>query len=236
MAASSKMPMPTPMNDTMTTGHQEPTLEQPVGAALFKIRGIPNVWKLCVGDYFGDVEQLRRHCPFDLELVIIAPRTRPSHAVALEAIERHASPCNNGWFSATSRVALDIFHAVLPADLDAQFPGLPAAPLGAQGVASSTHDQTATVSDVPDADSTAGLSESIGTSFAVDPELWEHVESCTTRDATKAIDIRTALIAKLGKARATELLSRAKATVAKDSQGRNNRVLRAHGTLLKLKA
>ena len=70
----------------------------------------------------------------------------------------------------------------------------------------------------------------------VAPQLWEHVEACSTREATKALEIRTALIARLGKARATELLSRTKATVAKDAQGHQNRVLRANGTLLKLKA
>ena len=65
--------------------------------------------------------------------------------------------------------------------------------------------------------------------------MWEHVEPCATRDATKAIDVRATLIAKLGKPRATELLSKTRATVAKNTQGQNNRVLRANGTLLKLK-
>lgn len=223
-------------------------------AALLRIRGIPNVWKLCVGDYVGDVEQLRKHCPFDLEPVIIAPRARPSPASASEAIERLAHPCNNGWFCTSSRAALEIFHAALPEDLeDAQFPGLPTgggtppihflpvAPLDAQGATNNTLASGTVSEDVPvvsaaDADGAAGLPETSGTLSDVEPELWEHVESCSTRDATKALDIRTALIAKLGKARATELLSKAKATVAKDSQGRNNRVLRANGTLLKLKA
>ena len=70
----------------------------------------------------------------------------------------------------------------------------------------------------------------------VPSQLLEYVEPCSTREATKAVDIRAALIAKLGKPRATELLSYTKATVAMDAQGRNNRVLRANGTLLKLKA
>ena len=70
----------------------------------------------------------------------------------------------------------------------------------------------------------------------VPPQIWEYVKPCSTRDATKAVDIRTALVAMVGKPRATELLSNTRATVAKDAQGRNNRVLRANGTLLKLKA
>ena len=69
----------------------------------------------------------------------------------------------------------------------------------------------------------------------MDPQLWQHVEPCSTRQASKAADIRTALVAKHGKTRATELLSKTRATVAKDTQGQNNRVLRANGTLLKLK-
>ena len=70
----------------------------------------------------------------------------------------------------------------------------------------------------------------------VPPQLWGYVEPCSTREATKAVDIRTALVAMVGKPRATELLSNTRATVAKDALGRNNRVLRANGTLLKLKA
>ena len=66
-------------------------------------------------------------------------------------------------------------------------------------------------------------------------QLWEHVEACSTREATKALDIRAALVARLGKPRATELLAKTRATVAKDGRGHSNRVLRVNGALLKLK-
>jgi hypothetical protein len=100
--------------------------------------------------------------------------------------------------------------------------------------------------DVMDADDASDVDDDAATVVAAhsempgmpdaDPELWEHVEPCATRDASKAVDIRSALTAKLGKARAVQLLSKTRATVAKDAQGHNNRVLRANGTLLKLRA
>ena len=209
----------------MNTMPVPPTPVSPMpmtSAALITMRGVPNVWRLCVGDYMHHLEQLRHFSPFDAELVAIAPRTRPDpEEVVLAAAQRLAYPCENGWFHATADVAFAIFQAVLPTDW--HDPPPPPTPVASDDVAMS----------VPADDTTSAAPLTQGEE--VDPQLWEHVEPCTTRQASKAADIRTALVAKLGKTRAIELLSKTRATVAKDTQGQNNRVLRANGTLLKLK-
>jgi len=191
-------------------------------AALITMRGVPNVWRMCIGDYMHHLEQLRHFSPFDAETVAIAPRTRPDPEEAVvAAVQRLAYPCENGWFRATADVAFTIFQAVLP--IDSHDPLPPPAPV--------TSDDDAMSAPVDDTTPAVPLTQG----EEVDPQLWQHVEPCSTRHASKAADIRTALVAKLGKPRATELLSKTRATVAKDTQGQNNRVLRANGTLLKLK-
>ena len=69
-----------------------------------------------------------------------------------------------------------------------------------------------------------------------DARLWEYLAPCRSQEATKAVDIRTALASKLGKAEATRILAQCIATVAKSADGQKNRVLKAPtGELLKLK-
>jgi hypothetical protein len=194
-----------------------------VSATLLKLRGHPNVWKLCVGDFTHHADQLRQHSPFQLEQVAIAPRTKPEpEAAAWDAIQRLTVPCHNGWFRATSSAALAVFHAVLPEDADDAGGDMP--PPDVPDVAMS----------MPAVPAVSATTQAVDAE-EVDPLLWEHVEPCATHHASKASDIRATLITKLGKPRATELLSKTRATVAKNTQGQNNRVLRANGTLLKLK-
>ena len=195
-------------------------------AALLRLRDVPNVWHLCVGDHQQFVEQMRNFCPFEAEPVAIAPSTRPQpKAIAQEAVQRMACHCQNGWFHATADVAFGIFQAILPTAVELPSFAPPATPATEEDIAM----PAASAEDV----TTAAASQE---EVEVDPQLWEHVEACSTRDATKASDIRTALAARLGKARATELLRKTRATVAKDAQGHSNRALRANGTLLKLRA
>ena len=218
-------PTPTPPTATTPTSTTPTSTTRMTAAALLKLRGVPDVWHLCVGDHQTYVARMRQFSPFDAEPVVIAPHTRPEpNAIAREAIERAACSCQNGWFYASADVAFGIFQAILPTEVE-----LPLFPPIATAAEEDTEMPAASTEDV----TTAAASQE---EVEVDPQLWEHVEACSTREATKALEIRTALIARLGKARATELLSRIKATVAKDAQGHQNRVLRANATLLKLKA
>ena len=65
--------------------------------------------------------------------------------------------------------------------------------------------------------------------------LWNYVAPCIAKDASRAAEIRRILIQELGKTEGKRILSYCMATVAKDSHGQKNRVLKANGTLLKVK-
>ena len=66
--------------------------------------------------------------------------------------------------------------------------------------------------------------------------LWRYVSACSTRDAAKATDLRTALEAQCGKEIAKSLLARTVATVAQDASGKKNRVLKLGNCYIKLKS
>ena len=103
-------------------------------------------------------------------------------------------------------------------DIHEQCPGVPSV------------DEDPTPSGDPDA-TTAADSDADD----IDPELWNHVVPCKSREASKATHIRSSLVAQLGKQRAEQLLSQTRGAVTRDSQGHNTRGLRANGMLLKLK-
>ena len=69
----------------------------------------------------------------------------------------------------------------------------------------------------------------------LDATLWNYVGPCSAKDASKAAEIRTVLIQKLGKTEGKRILNHCVATVARNSHGQKNRVLKANGKLLKLK-
>ena len=68
-----------------------------------------------------------------------------------------------------------------------------------------------------------------------DDEIWNHVESCTGVEADKAAVLRTSLEESLGKTHAQKVLSKTKATVARNSSGHKTRVLQADKKYLRLK-
>ena len=66
--------------------------------------------------------------------------------------------------------------------------------------------------------------------------LWEYVVPCVAREAAKAVELRAVLEAQCGKEVAKSLLAHVKATVAQDSCGKKNRVLKLGGYSIKLKS
>ena len=66
-------------------------------------------------------------------------------------------------------------------------------------------------------------------------EPWQWLEPCAAAEADKAVDIRTYLVAALGKAEARGLLACAKATVARDADGHKRRILHIAGQPVRLK-
>ena len=70
----------------------------------------------------------------------------------------------------------------------------------------------------------------------VDQRLWDCVVACENKEASKASDVRSCLIARFGKQDAKLILARCTTIVTKNSDGHSYRVLRAPtGKLLKLK-
>jgi hypothetical protein len=92
----------------------------------------------------------------------------------------------------------------------------------------------ATVVGDPTESTEAEYEGSDSTSMLDDP-IWGFGSPCSTREASKSAVIRSDLILRLGKDSATQLLAKAKATVARDRDGKKNRVLRLGGRFLKVK-
>jgi hypothetical protein len=150
----------------------------------------------------------------------------------------------NSWFEASLDQAVKVFLSVLPSEAceppmasitppRASTDGVlqpiacveghdiseqPSAPQAVHGDEEATNDES---NDSPD--------------METDDPIWNYVQACSTREATKCADIRAALEEKVGKSEAQKLLARAKPTVAQDASGKKNRVLRLGGSLLKLK-
>jgi len=211
---------------------------------------VPHLWKLVSGEWEAQVDLLNKHCPFRVEAVLIAPRTIP-HAVdvALEVVLRlEATPYQNGWFLASYSTAVLVLNAVMPADLEdgtvvPYHDELASPPTACGDEDADIHEQRPRAMDMSSAGdyNTTIIADPVANAAVgseaddIDVELWDHVVPCKTREASKATDIRSTLAAQLGKQRAKQLLSQTREAVTRDCQGRNSRVLRANGALLKLK-
>ena len=104
----------------------------------------------------------------------------------------------------------------------------PAAPPAEETDASSAPDSPESCVIQPDATDAVGDVDN-------DP-LWQYVVQCAARDAAKAVDLRAALEARCGKETSKSLFANTKATVAQDSCGKKNRVLKLGGSFIKLKS
>ena len=66
--------------------------------------------------------------------------------------------------------------------------------------------------------------------------MWDHVTACKLKEASKAVDVRSALVARFGKSDAKLILHSCITTVAKNAEGQSNRILRAPtGEAIRLK-
>ena len=117
-----------------------------------------------------------------------------------------------------------------------------AAPIPAADPAAPAEEIDASTSAPDSPESCVIRDEDVGAMDAVSEEgvendpLWEYVVPCTARDAAKAVDLRAVLEAQCGKEVAKSLLAHTKATVAQDSCGKKNRVLKLGGSFIKLKS
>ncbi len=192
----------------------------------------------------------------------IAPDVREQLDAAIHGLGTHRG---NAWFEASLEQAVKVFLTVLPIEAAEPAPCIvPSAESAAcvapsSGMAAPAGHSAAVVApwllteaalhqDTDPAQPAAGLPEHVPEpaqeesndgsdnmeTDEADP-IWDYVQECSTREATKCVEIRAALEGKVGKAEARKLLARAKPTVAQDSSGKKNRVLKLGGSLLKLK-
>ena len=166
------------------------------------------VYKLYSGsDCDQAAANLELNQAFSVDLVLSSPHTVSS----TPTIDEPCRPLKNGWFHAPSddQAALVLLHNRISNAPDT----------------SSTMEPSTTDDDaLLDIDANEG-------------SLWEHLEPCTSQQAAKAVELRSALTAKLGKGEAARLLGQCKATVAKSADGQKNRVLKSRcGRLLKLRS
>ena len=213
-----------------SNSHTSPTSPPAVGpkftpAALLKRSDAPH-YRVYIGhDWEAMAATLSAQQAFVVHAMLICPISSVTAADSVNrAILAHCVPLHNNWFQAPSN---DIASAILlqamtspPDSTDPETVPAEAADIGdsQEACADSSGDQ-----------------EDRGVTALVDDALWTHVAPCTSEEASKAIDIRAALIQRLGKTATRKLLGHCTATVAKDSSGRKNRVLKAHGKLLRLK-
>jgi hypothetical protein len=160
----------------------------------------------------------------------IIPDAREKLDVSIHYIGTHQG---NAWFKASLEQAVKVFLTVLPADtaepLLAESVGAPCSAI-LHPAWDDTVEAPAHAEEPPAEESIDSMDVEIET----DP-IWDYVQACSTREATKCVELRAALEEKVGKTQAQKLLARTKPTVAQDSSGKKNRVLKLGGSLLKLK-
>ena len=206
-------------------------------ATLLKRSDAP-LWRLYLGEDWADVAALlcRDHC-FDVQPILVAPRVSPDAAAVLEAaIQALGTYQRNGWFVGEPEQAVSVLLQALP--VSSPEPAVMASPEPA--VIASPEPATMPAA-APEDTSEASASETqppepMESSSEVEDPLLEFCEPCSTREASKAMDVRATLEQRVGKEKARALLSNVRATVAQDPTGKKIKVLKLGSSLLKLRA
>ena len=192
-------------------------------ATLLKRSDAP-LYRVYVGDDCATfVQQLtNEHC-FDVHAVLHAPNVIPNAHAALHRLGIHMG---NSWFQASMEQAALAFVAavIAPAEPVAIAPVTEA--MDAPPIVSPPERNALVEREVDDATTVRDEGEVI----------WDYVETCTTREATKCAEIRIVLEENVGTERSQRLLARTKATVAQNASGKKNRVLKIGSHYIKLKA
>ena len=192
-------------------------------------------------DYEAVTEALSIQQAFAVSPVLICPCSSLDTADSVRiAIQTLCKPLYNSWFHAPSTDIAAVVQALSPT-FDPEVDN-------AQGeTPNCTESTTALQVENTRVESISGLE--VGSEQAqvthcaescssdnLDGRLWDHVVACCAKDASKAAEIRTVLVQKLGKTDAKQIFKSCVATVAQDRDGRKNRVLKADGKLVKLRS
>jgi hypothetical protein len=215
-------------------------------ATLLK-RSDDSLYRVFIGaDCASFVQRLtHEHC-FQVIAILHAPSISQDAQEQLgSAIHALGTHRGNSWFEASLDQAVKVFLSVLPSETG-EPPKLaldtPAHESTEDGVLLQPVEAHDISDEPPSARAVHGELEeptndesNDSLDMETDDPIWDYVQACSTREATKCTDIRAALEEKVGKVEAQKLLARAKPTVAQDASGKKNRVLKLGGSLLKLK-
>ena len=180
-------------------------------------------------DYEAAAKLLSTEQAFAVCPILIGPSSSLDAAnLVSKAIQALCKPLKNSWFEAPSA---DIAAIILLQALSST-PEPEADNRQEEGTTNCTEP---TQKEVDNEEAEAPNCTESCHSGNTDAALWNYVAPCIATDASRAADIRRILIQELGKTEGKRILSYCMATVAKDSNGQKNRVLKANGTLLKLK-
>jgi hypothetical protein len=188
-------------------------------------------------DYEAVAELLGSQQAFVVSPILICPCPSLDAVVSMDkAIQTLCTALQNNWFQAPSTgIASSILLHAMTATPDTTSPEA-----DTQEETISESIKGLEVKDQPEGATNyiepCSTEDAEGSSMANVPEmLWDHLAPCAAKDASRAADIRTTIIQRLGKTEGKRILSYCTTTVAKDSDGQKKRVLKVHGKLLKLK-
>ena len=193
-------------------------------------------------DYEAAAKLLSTEQAFAVCPILIGPSSSLDAAnLVSKAIQALCKPLKNSWFEAPSvDIAATILLQALSSTTDPEADNRQDS--SEEGLLHPSPNYTEPTqkemdNEEAEAPNCAGETESChtGDTDATLSPLWNYVAPCVAKDASRASEIRRILIQELGKTEGKRILSYCMATVAKDSHGQKNRVLKANGTLLKLK-
>ena len=221
--------------------HKEVEMErcsQPA-VALLK-RSDAQLWRVYSGDDWATFAAGigREHC-FDVLPVLVAPAA-PDDAMdrLVVAFKAEGLRLHNGWFTATHAQAVRLLVQLIPTE--------PATDCSSDATAGADTYTTVPASDAEmpvcaspsDCNHTERpVCDGPNDSYYTDNEvvLLAMCEPCTSREASKASDVRACLEGIVDKPTASAMLKRTRQTVAQDMSGRKKRVLKLGDDYLKLR-
>jgi hypothetical protein len=178
-------------------------------------------------DYESVAKTLSAQQAFAVSPILIGPCSSLDTADSVdEAIQTLCKPLQNSWFQAPSTdIAAIVLLQALSSTPDPK--------------AENRQEETPNFAEPMQEEKDSGQAEAPNCTESHtgdgDATLWNYVVPCNAKDASRAAEIRATLIQELGKKECKRILSYCVTTVAKDGQGRKNRVMKANGKLLKLK-
>ena len=187
-------------------------------------------------DYEAVAKSLSSQQAFAVSSILIGPSSSlDAEKLVNEAIQTLCKPLKNSWFEAQSTdIAAVVLLQALSSTPD------PEVDREQTGIANNTSHTPESKNDItqksPDCTERSNdLEAGAENTPKIDERLWDHVATCSAKDASRAAEIRAVLIQELGKKECKRILSYCVTTVAKDSHGQKTRVLKANGKILKLK-